>query len=203
MDNLKQYWLSTLRDKSTDQAQFQKAAHELGKIMITEVAEELPYSESTVDTPLAMAEGRRFPHRAVLVPILRSGLAMLPTFQKAFVGAPVGMIGMRRDEETAIAELYYLNLPKIEKTDRVILLDPMLATGGTLHFCLDCLTEAGVEQDKIFFCGFVSAPEGIARVKEAYPGVTLSIAAEDTELNADKFIVPGLGDFGDRYYGTT
>ena len=109
---------------------------------------------------------------------------------------------MRRDEKTAIAHLYYENLPKMRRETPIIILDPMIATGGTAVATLEILTKRGITQDSIVFAGVIAAPEGIAQVKKHFPNVTLIIAVTDEKLNDAKFILPGLGDFGDRYFGT-
>ena len=134
--------------------------------------------------------------------ILRSGITMLQPFLEYFPQATVGVIGMRRDEQTAEPHLYYENIPPLQQDQLVLLLDPMLATGGTTVATLKILTERGIKEENVVFVGIVSAPEGVQNLKVNFPQVKTLIAAEDERLNSDFFIVPGLGDFGDRYFGT-
>lgn len=203
MDSLTHYWMTVLRDKSSDQAQFQQGARAISRLLVQRALQHLPTETFEVQTPLGPAEGLRFPHRVIIVPILRAGLSMLPAFQDVFPSAPVGVIGLRRDEKTAVAELYYENFPEPRETDRVLIVDPMLATGGTLVSAIELLTSRGVLEENIIFCGIVGAPEGLNHLQNHFPKVKTVIAAMDDHLNDDKFIVPGLGDFGDRYFGTT
>ncbi|MFN4174063.1 MAG: uracil phosphoribosyltransferase, partial [Parachlamydiaceae bacterium] len=128
------------------------------------------------------------------------GLAMLYPFLRVFDRAKVGFFGMRRDETTHEAKLYYENLPEIKKGEDVIVLDPMLATGGSAFRALSILTARGVDSSNLYYVGMVAAPEGLEKIKE-FP-ITTVIASIDERLNENKFIVPGLGDFGDRYFGT-
>jgi len=171
-------------------------------MLAAQAAGHLEKQDVSVQTPLAKAHGKQLVHETVLVPILRSGLALLPAFISTFPKAGVGFVGLVRDEQTAEAQLYYKKLPAIPADADVIVLDPMLATGGSLCAALKILEDAGVKQEQILFVGVVSAPEGVQRVQQEFPRVTLLIAQEDEALDANKFILPGLGDFGDRYFGT-
>ena len=155
---------------------------------------------STVATPLGPAHGRRVHADVVLVPVLRAGLGMLPGMLELVPGARVGHIGLQRDERTAVASQYYAKLPPRLEDSYVLMIDPMLATGGSAVAALDMLSRAGARHIRLV-C-IVAAPEGIAAVEKAYPHVPIFTPAIDERLNDHKFIVPGLGDFGDRLYGT-
>jgi uracil phosphoribosyltransferase len=165
-----------------------------------EALKDLPQREIEVRTPLGPAPGLRVAVDVVLAPVLRAGLGMLPGLLELVPGARVGHIGLQRDERTAIASQYYSKLPPRLEASHVMLIDPMLATGGSAVAALDKLSEAGA-RDLSLVC-IVAAPEGVALVEGKYPNVPIYTPVVDRELNAHKFIVPGLGDFGDRLYGT-
>ena len=137
----------------------------------------------------------------VLVSVMRGGLSLLPSFQNIFKGAPVGMIGHKRNEENAQPMLYYLNLPQIAHDDKVVVLEPMLATGGSLSMAISLLKRAGASEENIVIAAVIGAPQGVERLFAEYPGITIVLAAQDPYLNDKFYIVPGLGDFGDRYFG--
>jgi uracil phosphoribosyltransferase len=153
-----------------------------------------------VETPLGPAEGRRVGCDVVVVPVLRAGLGMLDAVLELVPGARVGHIGLQRDEMTAVASQYYSKLPARLSDSYVLMIDPMLATGGSAVAALDVLQHAGARAVRIV-C-IVAAPEGVALVRQKYPSVDVYTPVVDRELNAQKYIVPGLGDFGDRLYGT-
>lgn len=199
---MKEILISTLRNKNTSMPEFREASYKLGLILAIETSHILSKTKTKIQTPLAKASGFQFENDIVLVPILRSGLALLPPFLTYFPNTTIGCIGLRRDEKTAIAQLYYKNLPKIKKTDDVILLDPMIATGGSACAALRILEEEGITQDRIIFNAIISSPIGIGLINKQFPKIKLIIAQEDQELNPSKFILPGLGDFGDRFFGT-
>jgi uracil phosphoribosyltransferase len=154
----------------------------------------------TVQTPLAAADGRRVSADVVVVPVLRAGLGMLDAVLELIPHARVGHIGLQRDEITAIASQYYAKLPRGLENSVVLMIDPMLATGGSAAAALDLLIRAGA-RDIRMIC-IVTAPEGVGLVERRHPGVRIYTPTIDRELNEHKFIVPGLGDFGDRLYGT-
>lgn len=195
-------FLSILRDKSTPMNQFRKAARTLTQLLAQEALEQVKSKEIEIATPMGNATGSILAQKTVLVPILRSGITMVEPFLDYFTTASIGVVGLRRDEQTAIAHLYYENIPPIGPHDQVIMLDPMIATGGTAHATLEILTKKGVRQKQILFVAIVCAPEGIAVLRNSFPEVKIIVAAHDKKLNDKKFIVPGLGDFGDRYFGT-
>lgn len=200
---MKETWITTLRDQQSTRAEFRSAAHQLARYLANEAGSYLEKESYSVQSPLSSTTGWRLKNKVVLVPILRSGLALLSTFLESFHEAKVGILGLKRDEVTAIPHLYYQNLPPIAQEEDVLILEPMLATGNTVSAVMDILmNEAGVREHKIMLCSIVSAPEGYERIQNEYPKVKKVILQRDECLNAKKFIVPGLGDFGDRYFGT-
>lgn len=199
---MKELLLTILRDKNTKTADFRKAADDLALILANETAEFLPKEKFAIQTPLTKTAGYKFKNEIMLVPILRAGLALLPAFLKTFPNAKAGFIGLKRDEKTYEAKLYYKNIPKISGNDSVIILDPMLATGGSLVEVIRILLATGVKEEKIIYIGVVSAPEGVKNLKKNFPKIKTIIAANDQKLNKQKYILPGLGDFGDRYFSS-
>lgn len=197
---MKDILLTILRDKNTKTADFRKAADNLALILAGEVAEFLPKEKFAIQTPLAKTAGYKLKNNIMLVSILRAGLALLPAFLKTFPDAKVGFVGLKRDEKTFKSHLYYKNIPKISKNDNVVILDPMLATGGSLVETIKILLDSGTKQEKIIYVGVVSAPEGLKNLKKNFPKVKTIIATHDQKLNKQKYILPGLGDFGDRYF---
>jgi uracil phosphoribosyltransferase len=193
--------LLTLRDARTRPDEFRRAAARISLVLASEALRGLPAVDAAVDTPLGRAHGRALAGDVVVVPVLRAGLGMLEAVLTLLPGARVGHIGLQRDEATAVASRYYARLPGSIERSPVLMIDPMLATGGSAVAGLDLLHEAGA-RDLRLVC-IVAAPEGIARVEERHPQVTIYTPVVDEGLDARKFIVPGLGDFGDRLYGTT
>ena len=192
--------LVDLRDRSTPPDQFRRAATRISVLLAAEAMREVPSTEVTVETPLGPARGHRVGSDIVVVPVLRAGLGMLDAVLELMPGARVGHIGLQRDEMTAIASRYYSKLPARLASSYVLMIDPMLATGGSAVAALDLLKEAGAT--RIFVVCIVAAPEGIALVDRHHPEVSIYTPAVDQGLNSQKYIVPGLGDFGDRLYGT-
>lgn len=202
MSNAKELLISILRDKSTTRAQFRYASTRLAEILAQESVNAIQAEKITIQTPITQAHGFKISKPIVLIPILRSGLALLPAFLNLFTEAAVGFVGMKRDEKTAKPMLYYKNIPKIEYNAQVIVLDPMIATGGSGADTLKIITDMGVEQEQIIFVGVISAPEGLAKMSQHFPKVKIIVAVQDQVLTTNKFISPGLGDFGDRFFGT-
>ena len=192
--------LLELRDVRTTPERFRQLAGRVSVFLAADALRDLPTAEATVDTPLGTAHGRRCEADVVLVPVLRAGLGMLPGMLELVPGARVGHIGLQRDERTAAASQYYAKLPPALEASYVLMIDPMLATGGSAVAALDMLTRAGARNIRLV-C-IVAAPEGVAAVEKAYPHIPIYTPVIDERLNAHKFIVPGLGDFGDRLYGT-
>jgi uracil phosphoribosyltransferase len=192
--------LATLRDARTDPETFRQTARRISVLLAMEALRDLPTVATTVDTPLETAPARRVAADVVVVPVLRSGLGMLDAVLDLVHGARVGHLGLQRDERTAVASKYYCKLPPDLHNSYVLMVDPMLATGGSALAALDLLKAEGATNIRIV-C-IVSAPEGIAAVHNAHPGIKIFTPVVDRELNEYKFILPGLGDFGDRLYGT-
>jgi uracil phosphoribosyltransferase len=189
-----------LRDARTAPPAFRRAANRISVLLAAEALRDLPSSSATVTTPLGPAEGRVVLTDVVVVPVLRAGLGMLDAVLELLPTARVGHIGLQRDEATAIASRYYSKLPPDLSQSHVLMIDPMLATGGSAVAAIDLIKAAGATA--ISMICIVSAPEGVALLERAHPDVAVYTPVVDKELNAHKFIVPGLGDFGDRLYGT-
>jgi uracil phosphoribosyltransferase len=192
--------LATLRDSSTPPELFRRVAVRISLLLAAEATRDVPSDEITIITPLGRAPGRRLTSDVVVVPVLRAGLGMLDAILELIPSARVGHIGLQRDEMTAVASQYYSKLPADLSGSVVLMIDPMLATGGSAVAALDLLKRAGAH-DVRMIC-IVAAPEGIALVERYHPDVTIFTPVVDAGLNEHKFIVPGLGDFGDRLYGT-
>lgn len=191
--------VADLRDERTPPEQFRRLAKQVTTLLAYEGSKDLPQRSETVRTPLEDAEVRRLDADIVLVPVLRAGMGMLDVMLTIFPRAHVGYVGLARDEDTAVAHRYYQKFPKLD--DRyVLLLDPMLATGGSAVAAVSLLKEHGASRIRLL-C-IVAAPEGIAYLDKECPEVEIFAAAVDRALNEQKFILPGLGDFGDRLYGT-
>jgi uracil phosphoribosyltransferase len=191
--------LTRLRDVETEPARFRALARQMTFLLAIEATRDLPLRTHPVRTPLETTEGYSLAKPIVAVPILRAGLGMLDAITELFPDVRVGYIGLERDEQTAIARAYYCKLPPLEKS-RVLLLDPMLATGGSAEQAMEVLFNAGAE-DVVHIC-VVAAPQGVERLAHRFPQVPIYTASLDRDLNTQKFILPGLGDFGDRLYGT-
>jgi len=192
--------LAQLRDKTTPPDAFRRMATRISVLLAAEALRDVPVATSTVDTPLGPAEARRVSADVVVVPVLRAGLGMLDAVLELVPTARVGYIGLQRDEATAIASQYYSKLPRGLADSFVLMIDPMLATGGSASAALELLRQSGARRVRIV-C-IVAAPEGIAVVEREHPDVSIYTPVVDSHLNAQKYIVPGLGDFGDRLYGT-
>ena len=189
-----------LRDARTAPPAFRRAANRISVLLAAEALRDLPSSAATVITPLGPADGRVVLTDVVVVPVLRAGLGMLDAVLELLPTARVGHIGLQRDEATAIASRYYSKLPPDLSQSHVLMIDPMLATGGSAVAAIDLIKAAGATA--ISMICIVSAPEGLSLLERAHPDVAVYTPVVDKELNAHKFIVPGLGDFGDRLYGT-
>ena len=192
--------LAQLRDKQTPADAFRRIATRISVLLATEALRDVPTATSTVVTPLGPAEARRMASDVVVVPVLRAGLGMLDAVLELVPTARVGYIGLQRDEQTAIASRYYSKLPQGLSDSYVLMIDPMLATGGSASAALDLLRQAGASGVRIV-C-IVAAPEGVAVLEREHPDVSIYTPVVDSHLNSQKYIVPGLGDFGDRLYGT-
>lgn len=192
--------LVSLRDQWTEPTVFRALTKRLTTVLMLEATRDLPTEETTVETPLGEAGGIKIGLPIVAVPILRAGLGMLDAVVDLFPEVRVGYLGLERDEATFQPSEYYIKLPRLEDACTFVL-DPMLATGGSAGAALEQVKKAGATWVRMV--SVVSAPEGIEALQAQHPDVDIVTAAVDRELNASAYIVPGLGDFGDRLYGTT
>lgn len=196
-----QHKLSLIRDAETGHKKFRELATEITMFVCYEALKEVRTKEITVQTPLAAATCRTLAEDIVVVPILRAGVGMLEGILELVPSARVGFLGMYRDEETAEPVAYYERLPHQSRTGLNIVIDPMLATGGSTVAAIDQIKKAGAKE--IVVVCIVTCPEGLEAVAAAHPDVKVYAASIDSHLNENKFIVPGLGDAGDRLFGTT
>jgi uracil phosphoribosyltransferase len=196
---LADHLLTQLRDRTTSPANFRSLSYQIGLLLALEATRDLPTQDCVIETPLEKHTGRVLARPLAVVPILRAGLGMVQPFTDLFPDVSVGYVGLERDHATAVARSYYQKLPPLAGK-HVIVVDPMLATGGSAVLALDALRTAGAEE--ISLVCIVSSPEGIEAVRAAHPDVSVFTGALDRELSAKKYILPGLGDFGDRLYGT-
>lgn len=192
--------LTILRDKTTGPEEFRRHADVVSKILLIEATQKMSLASKHIETPLRGFDGKKLKDEVMVVPVLRAGLAFLFALRDIVPGASVGFIGLERDEKTAIAREYYKKIPTILATHIVFVVDPMLATGGSMDDTLKAVKAKGAK--RTVAVSVVAAPEGIARVNKNHPDVPIITAAVDTHLNDKAYIVPGLGDFGDRYFGT-
>ena len=191
--------LTHLRDKTTKPVLFRTLSYQISLLLALEATRDLATEEKAIETPLESFTGRVFAKPLVIVPILRAGLGMVQPFLDTFPDVSVGYVGLERDHTTAIARSYYCKLPPLEGK-RVLVIDPMLATGGSAAQAVDVVKAAGAKE--IVFVCIVASPEGVATMQKAHPEVPVHTGALDRALNSRKYILPGLGDFGDRLYGT-
>ncbi len=197
---LVQHKLALLRDHRTDPKMFRELLRELAVLIAYEATADLATEAVTVMTPMGRAGGRRLQERVGLVPILRAGLGMVEGIWNLMPSTEVWHIGLFRDEQTLEPVEYYNRLPVSPTVDVCLILDPMLATGGSAVAAVDILKSWGAKRVK--FAGVIAAPEGVERLTAAHPDVPLYLAAVDERLNDIGYIVPGLGDAGDRLFGT-
>lgn len=192
--------LTRLRDKDTDPKKFRELIREISALLAYEATADLEIAPLSVQTPLGQAAGMELKQQLGLVPILRSGLGMVEGIWGLMPTAEVWHIGLYRDEKTLLPVEYYNKLPLEPTVSVCLVLDPMLATGGSAVATVDLLKEWGVQ--KIKFVGILAAPEGVEAMGQAHPDVPLHLAVIDKRLNDQGYIVPGLGDAGDRQFGT-
>ncbi len=197
---LAQRHLTVMRDVATPPHRFRRHLNLLGRMLFLEATRELPVTPIRVQTPITETSGVQLARPLVFVPILRAGLGLLDGILSLVPDASVAHVGIKRNEETALPQPYYANLPPIITEADVFLLDPMLATGGSACEAVSQIKKAGAS--RITMICVVSCPEGIAALNKAHPDVRIVTAAIDEKLNDRSYIVPGLGDAGDRYFGT-
>lgn len=192
--------LALLRKSATKPKKFRELVRELAILLAYEATQDLGLKDVEVETPMGMAKGKELEEKIGLVPILRAGLGMVDGIWEMMPGAEVWHIGLYRDEKTLKPVSYYNKLPVAPTVKVVLVLDPMLATGGSAVATVNILKEWGA--DRIKFVGLIAAPEGVERLSTEHPDVPIHIAELDDHLNDIGFIVPGLGDAGDRQFGT-
>ena len=191
--------LTILRNKETAPPQFRQIAERLGYLLVAEALSDMAVDEVEIETPLEPATGTQLHRPVVAVAVLRAGLGLLHSVLTLVPDVAIGFAGVQRDEETAEPMEYYNKFPELG-SERVLILEPMLATGGSLSWAVDKVKENGA-RDIVAVC-VVAAPEGVAAMEESHPEVRIVAAALDRELNPNFYIAPGLGDMGDRLFGT-
>lgn len=194
------HYLTCLRDKTTQPELFRTISKRLTTLIVMEATRNLLLEPKTIQTPMEECIGAVIGEGITAVPVLRAGLGMLDPILEYFPNVSVGYIGLERDHTTAIASSYYSKLPPNMHNRLNLILDPMLATGGSAINAINRVKEAGAKH--IIMVCIVASPEGVERVNKIHPDVDIYTADLDRELNAQKYILPGLGDFGDRLYGT-
>ncbi|WP_124057524.1 uracil phosphoribosyltransferase [Vaginisenegalia massiliensis] len=199
-----QHKLTIIRDKNTNTKIFREVTNEIGMLMAYEITRDLPLEDVVIETPLVKCTQKRLSGKKLaIIPILRAGLGMVDGILDLVPAARVGHIGMYRDHDTLEPVEYFAKFPQDIKERRLFVVDPMLATGGSAICALDLLTQKyGVDPNNITFACLVAAPEGIKALQAAHPDVDIYAAALDERLNENGYILPGLGDAGDRIFGT-
>jgi len=192
--------LSHLRDKKTKIKKFREHSDRICYLLFAEAIQGLSFKQEAIETPLCKTTVPKLEDEVIVVPVLRSGIAMLFGAMHLLPKSKIGFVGLARDEETAIASEYYWKLPKITRNSVVIVTDPMLATGGSILHLLRRVSQENAKEIRVV--SVVSAPEGIKAIAKEFPNVKIFTASIDDSLNDKKYIVPGLGDYGDRYFGT-
>src|ERR1700691_2228504 len=192
--------ITHLRDRTTKPATFRTLAYQLTLLLAIDATRDLETEPKMVDTPLESMTGRVLSHQPiVVVAILRAGASMVQPFLDVFPDVSVGYVGLERDHQTAVARSYYTKLPSLAGR-RILVVDPMLATGGSACQAIDVVKQSGGAEPRLV-C-IIAAPEGVAEVSRRHPDVSIHVGVLDRTLNQRKYILPGLGDFGDRLYGT-
>lgn len=192
--------VTILRDVKTTSETFRAALQRVSNILAVEISKTFELSSVDISTPLEKTKGSKLTQDVILVPVLRAGLGMVNGFLQIIPEAKVGHIGLQRDEETLKPIEYYYKVPRNLETSEVIMLDPMLATGGSASEALKYLKQRGAT--KLVFACIVASPEGIKKIETEHPDIKIFAAALDRELNSKGYILPGLGDAGDRTFGT-
>jgi len=196
-----QHKLSILRNKKTSNTVFRQTMNETSYLIAADVLQHLPYKRIKIQTPLKNTNGTALAKQIILVPILRAGLGLLEGFAKFLPDAEKGHIGLYRDEQTYEPVEYLFKLPKI-KNKKILILDPMLATGNSSIAAIDLIRNKGANIKDIFLISLLASPEGLKNIQNKQRGIHIFTCSIDSKLDKNKFIVPGLGDAGDRYMGT-
>lgn len=195
--------MTQLRDRHSSTKEVRKITEKIGELLVVKVVEALPIQEVTVETPVATTSGKVIATEIELLSIMRSGDTLLDTFFRHFPDANLSKILIQRDENTAEPEFKYMKLTStLASGAYVVITEPMIATGGTLKMAISLLKDKGVEEEKIIIAALCAAPEGLKLLYQHFPKIKIAVIALDEKLNEKKYIVPGLGDFGDRYFGT-
>jgi uracil phosphoribosyltransferase len=192
--------MSKIRNKDTGTKEFRESLSELGGLITYEITRDFTTKPKQIETPICETTVYELEKPVVIVPILRAGLGMVDGIHNLIPSAKIGHIGLYRDEETLQPQVYYSKLPKDTKDSVVLLVDPMLASGGSVSKAIDIIKQTGAKD--IRYVGLVGAPEGVERLHKDHPDVPVYLAALDSHLNDKSYIVPGLGDCGDRLFGT-
>ena len=197
---LKDHYLTIIRDKDTNFENFREYSSKLSYLLFIEGTKNISTKSKTIETPLIKTEGSEIENENVAIAVLRAGLGLVDGVKNLLPDTSFGYIGVQRNEETATPEYYYENLPNLENKN-VFILEPMLATGGSLSFAIDKVKEHNPKS--IIALTVISSPEGISRLEKEHNDITLVTAKIDEKLDENWYIVPGLGDMGDRLFGTT
>lgn len=192
--------LTHLRDKNSSLPTFRRHSDRLCQILFTEAVKDLDMNEVEIETPIEKTTGKTLADNIVVVPILRAGLAMMFGAIQLLPKSKIGLAGLQRDENTAVADKYYWRLPKLDANSIVIITDPMLATGGTISQVIEEISKLNIKEIRVV--SVIAAPEGLEKISKSFPNVKIFCGVIDKNLNSQKYIVPGLGDYGDRYFGT-
>lgn len=192
--------LTIIRNKETKTKEFRETVSEIAALLTYEITRNLSLKEKEIETPVSKTLGYELKDEVVIVPILRAGLGMVDGIHNLIPSAKIGHIGLYRDEETLEAKEYYAKFPLEIENSIVLLIDPMLATGNSTIKAIEILKEKKAKE--IIFVGLVGSPEGVEKLQKAYPETKIYLAALDEKLNENGYIVPGLGDAGDRLFGT-
>ncbi len=192
--------MAKIRDKNTGTKEFRESVNEVSGLITYEITRDFQTVPKAIETPITHMEASVLKKQVVIVPILRAGLGMVEGIHNIIPTAKIGHIGLYRDESSLQPNVYYAKFPDIITDSVVLVLDPMLATGGSASKAIEIIKQAGAKD--IRYVGIVGAPEGVARLQEDHPDVTIYLAALDSHLNEHGYIVPGLGDCGDRLFGT-
>lgn len=196
-----QHKLTIIREEQTGTKEFRQIANEIAELMVYEITRDLPLRDIEIETPMGKAVGKEIDSKKlVIVPILRAGLGMVDGVLELIPAAKVGHVGMYRDEKTLMPHEYFVKMPADIDQREMIIVDPMLATGGSANMAIEALKKRGATSIKLVV--LVAAPEGVKAVRDEHPDVDIYAASEDQYLNDDGYIVPGLGDAGDRLFGT-
>lgn len=198
-----QHKLTIIRQTTTGTKDFREVVSEIAMLMAYEVTRDMPLEDIEIETPLVKSVQKTLSGKKVaIIPILRAGLGMVDGFLAMLPAAKVGHVGLYRDEETFEPHEYFVKLPADIKERQLFVVDPMLATGGSAIAAIEALEKRGAKPSNIKFVCLVAAPEGVKVLNEAYPDVEIVVAALDERLNENGYIIPGLGDAGDRLFGT-